>query len=54
LMEIGGPSKNNDLSLEDIKNIENRMLEIEKELKIQGQITRKRGKKVKGVSTEWH
>jgi hypothetical protein len=40
LMEIEGPSRNSDLSLEDVENIENRMLAIEKELKIIGQITK--------------
>ncbi len=41
LMEIEGPSINSDLSIEDIENIENRMLAIEKELKIIGPITKK-------------
>lgn len=45
LMEIEGPSPNSDLSLEDINNIENRMLAIEKELKIIGPITKKMDEK---------
>lgn len=44
LMEIDGPSKNSDLSLDDVENIEIRMLAIEKELNIKGQITRKMDK----------
>ena len=41
LTQIKGPNMNNDLSKDNIEVIENRMLEIEKELKIIGQITKK-------------
>jgi len=41
LTQIKGPNKNDDISLTNIEVIENRMFAIEKELKIEGEITKK-------------